>query len=101
MHFVLDKIVNQWYQGTKEGPRQVFSVLDCPGIIWTQDDTTISPWYSRDEIRNHEDVVPLVIISRRNICPSTTCQCSKHAHERNEFWEALIPFRRKEIPQRY
>jgi hypothetical protein len=43
--------------------------------------------------------MPIVVIGRGHICPTSTCECSKNAHESNELWEDLTRPCGEQIPQ--
>jgi hypothetical protein len=83
MHLVLDEEVDQGYQRREECTAQILSQLDCPRVRRAEQDTSDCPRQRRNQIADHEDVVVIVIVRTRHICPAATRQCSEHAHSGN------------------
>ena len=87
MDFVLDEEVDQWDQGTKEATCEYLPILDCGRIIRAQGEASQGPGKSRDEVGDHEDVVPVMVIRRRDIRPTTTGDGAKYPSPSSIFRE--------------
>ena len=84
MDLVLNEIVNQWNQSSKEQTSQDFAILDGTAVVRAECKATQGPRQGGHQVRDHEDVMPVVIIGRCNIGPTTTCQCPEDAHAGNQ-----------------
>lgn len=98
MHLVLDEKVDQWDECAKERAREHLPVFDSRWVRWAERETSQCPWQSRDKIRNHEDIMPIVVIRRSDICPASTSECPEDAHSNYEFGEGFILSGRHCIP---
>lgn len=87
---MLDEEVHQRNQCSKEGTRQVLSVLDSLWIWWTQCQTTQCPWQCSHQIADHEDVVPIVVVCARHVCPSSASQGSKNSHSSHKLGQRAV-----------
>jgi poly(3-hydroxybutyrate) depolymerase len=85
VNFVLDEEVDEWRQSRKERAREQLSVSKGCGVARGQSQATQSPRQRRYQIRDHEDVVPIMVVGRGHICPSTTCQGPEDANAGDEF----------------
>ena len=101
MHFMLDEEVDQWNEGAKESAGQVLSVLDGLRVGRRQGNAANSPGQSGNEITNHKDVVPIMVIGARDVCPSSTRQCPEDAHSGNEFGQGIPGTVREAVPQKH
>ncbi len=99
MHLVLDEVVNQRDKGAEEETSENLSVLNSPTVVWAQGQATNSPWKSRNQVRDHKDVVPIVVIRRRNICPTTAGKCPKQSNAGNKLGERRVGAGSHEIPE--
>lgn len=90
MHLVLDKEVNQRYERAEESRSQVLPVLDCRRVRRAEHDTANGPGQCRDQIADHENVVPVVIIGTRHVCPPTAGQGSKDSNSCNELGKGRV-----------
>lgn len=99
MHLVLDKVVDQRDEGAKEETSKNLSVLNSPTVVWAQGQATDSPRQSRDQVRDHKDIVPVMVIRRRNICPSTAGKCPKQSNTGNKLGERRVRAGSHEIPE--
>ena len=88
MYLVLDKEVHERNECCEESSTQVFPQLDSSRVRRAQCKTAQRPRQSRDQVADHENIVPIVIIRACNVCPSTACQCPENTHSRNEFRQA-------------
>lgn len=82
---VLDEEVDQRYEGSEEGTAQDLAVVDGLGVVGAQGDAAKCPWQSSNEIRDHEDVVPVMVIGRRDIGPASAGEGSEDADTQDEF----------------
>jgi hypothetical protein len=92
VNLVLDEEVHKRDECRKESSAQVFSQLDGSRVWRAQCKASQCPGQGRDQVADHEDVVPVVIIRARNICPSSASQCPENANSCNEFWQASVGF---------
>ena len=63
VNFVLNEEVEQRYDCCKESGGKYLPVLDRFGIRWAEFDTTDGPGYGCQKVRDHEDVMPTMVIS--------------------------------------
>lgn len=101
MHLVLNEVIGQWDNGSKERSSKDLSILQCPVIspTRTQGNAACRPWNRSNEVGNHKDVMPVMIIRRCNVCPSTTAECSKEADAGDEFWEGAAALGCHAVPE--
>lgn len=83
---MLDKKVNERHEGTEEGAGEVFAVLDGGRVGRAEGNTASGPGQRRDNVGNHEDVVPVVIVGRGDVRPAATGQCAEETHGSDEPW---------------
>ncbi len=95
---VPDKKVDQRNESSEEGTSQVLPVLDSCCIWWAQDDASGRPRDRQDKVRDHQNVMPVVVVGRRDVCPAAACQGPHDAHHGNCFREAAIGPLGEEIP---
>lgn len=98
MNLVLDEEVYQGYQSAKKCSRQVFSVFDRSRIVRTKGETPKSPWEGSNEVRDHKDIMPIVVVGGSDICPASACNCPKKTGVCDELGEARVWTRREEVP---
>jgi hypothetical protein len=96
---VLDEEVDQRHQGSKESGGQVLAQSYGRRIRRTQRNAARGPRQSRDNVGNHKNVVPVMIIGRCDIRPPPACQGSEDAHERNHAREFRARLPGQKIPQ--
>lgn len=99
MHLVLNKVVDQRNKGAEEETGKNLSVLNSPTVVWAQGQTTNSPWQSRNQVRDHKDIVPIMVIRRCNICPSTAGKSPKQSNTGNKLGERRVGAGSHEIPE--
>lgn len=99
MNLVLNEEVDQRYERAKEGTSKVLSKLDSLWIGRAQGETTGGPGDGCDEVRNHEDIVPVVVIRRRDVCPPSASEGPKEAEEGNHFRQGTTGPSRQKIPK--
>jgi hypothetical protein len=96
---VLDEEVGQRHNRGEEGTAKDLTVVDGLGIVGAQGDAAEGPWYSCDEVRDHEDVVGVVVIGRRDIGPASTREGSEDANTQDELGEGLAGSCSQDVPQ--
>ena len=96
---MLDEVVNQRHQGSEEEAGHDLAVFDSPPIVGAERKTAKRPWQSSDQIRDHKNIVPVMIVGRRDIGPSATCQGSENAHTCNNLGQGRIRACGKDVPQ--
>ena len=73
VHLVLDEEVNEWQYGGVKCARKVFAILDGGWVSRAESDDAKRPRNGREQIRDHENVMPVMVIGRRDVSPATTC----------------------------
>lgn len=101
MHLVLYEEVNQRDQSSEEGACKYLAVLDCLWVWRAEHEAAGSPGDGRDQIRYHEDVMPVVVISRGDVSPPSASERSKDAHPSNEFGKRGVGSIGEEVPEAY
>ena len=99
MDFVLDKVVNQRNESAEEQASEHLPVLQRPLVIRAQRNTAQGPRERGHEVRDHEDIMPIMVIARRDIRPATARQSPEHANAGNELGQRGIRARSQEVPQ--
>ena len=99
MDLVLNEEVHHGHNGAKEAASNVFPVSDCRRVGRAQCQATKHPGNSRDQVRDHKDVVPVMVVGRSDVGPATACQGSEDAPERNEAGKSTGRRSGEEIPQ--
>lgn len=97
--FVLDEEVDQGHQSTKEGAGNQLAVLDGLGVRRAQHDASNCPREGCDNVGDHEDVVPVVVVGRSDVGEATAHACAQNAHRQGKLWQCLSGSPRQEIPQ--
>jgi hypothetical protein len=72
MHLVLNEEVDQWHKSAEKGRCQVFAIFDGLRIGGAECDTASRPRKRRNNVGNHENIMPIVIVCRCNVCPAAT-----------------------------
>lgn len=98
MNLVLDEEVDQGHQGTKETASKEFAVSNGFRIVPAESKTSQRPREGGHEIGNHENIMPIVVVGRCHICPSTTCHRSEYAGPKNELRQRGFGARSHGIP---
>jgi hypothetical protein len=99
VNLVLDEEVDQGYEGRKEATSKELSVLEGCRVAGAQCKAAQSPGQSGDKVRDHENVVPVMGVGGRHICPSTTCQCAENANTGDELGERRVRAAGHNVPQ--
>lgn len=101
MDFVSDEEVDERNECREERSGEELPVFQSSGIARAQREAANSPWQGSHEIRDHEDIVPVVVICRRDICPPSASQCSEDADSSDEFGEGRVRSAGQDIPETY
>lgn len=99
MDFVLDEIVDQWHQRSKEQRGKDLAPLDGVTVHGRQRETTQGPRQRKHQIRDHEDVVPGMVVRRRDVDPSTAEYSPQQAHGGHELGSARAGTRGDKVPE--
>ena len=95
---MLDEEVHQWYKGRKESSTKDLPPVYSLWVWWTESETTDRPRESRDQVRDHEDVVPVMIVGRGDIGPASAGKSSEDSDTSDEFGQNAIRSCGKNIP---
>lgn len=85
MYLVLDEKVHQRHERPEKGRGQVLPVCDRLRVRRAQRQTTQRPRQGSNQIADHEDIVPIVIIRARDISPPTARQRPKDTNTGYDF----------------
>jgi hypothetical protein len=99
VNLMLNEEVDQGYEGRKEATSKELSVLEGCRVAGAQCKAAQSPGQSGDKVRDHENVVPVMGVGGRHICPSTTCQCAENANTGDELGERRVRAAGHNVPQ--
>lgn len=72
VYFVLYEEVNKGDQRCEERSRKDLSIPDGGRILRAEGEAAQGPRKCRDEIRDHEDIVPIMVIGGCYVCPAST-----------------------------
>lgn len=100
MNLVLDEEVNQGNKSAEEGAGQIFAVFDGLRVGRTQSQTSQCPWQSGDQVADHENVVPVMIVGTGHVGPSTTRQCPEDSHSCNKLGQTATRAVGQAVPQK-
>lgn len=95
---MLNEEVDQRHQSTEECPSEDFSIFDSSWITWAECKTAQGPRKRSYQVRNHEDVVPTMIIRRGDIGPAAAAQCTEQANSCKDLGQIGIGPGRKNVP---
>lgn len=99
VNLVLYEEIDKRHKGSEEGPAKDLPVVDGLGVVWAKGETSDGPWQGGNKIRNHEDVVPVVVVGRGNIGPSSTGEGPKDTHSKDELGKGRVWSCGQEVPQ--
>lgn len=72
MDLVLQEEVRQGSEKDEEAGPEELSVIDGLWVCFgAQCDAAYSPRHSSDQVRNHKDVVPVMVVCRSDVSPSS------------------------------
>lgn len=99
MDLVLDEEVDQGHEGAEETSCQVFPVLDRLGVGRAKSNASGGPRDGEHEVRDHEDVVPVVVVGRGDVRPAAARQGADEARDGDGLWEGAAGPRGEQVPQ--
>lgn len=97
MHLVLNEEVDERHQGTKESTSKVLPVLDSLRVWWAQGNASQGPRQGCHNVRNHENVMPVMIVRRGDISPAAARESAKNTHGSNEAGQLSPRFSGKKV----
>lgn len=98
MDLMLNEIVDQRNQCSEEQTGHNLAVLDSTAVVGAERKTAESPWQSSDQVRDHEDIMPVMVVGRCNVSPTSTSQSTEDTHAGNELGQSRIGARREDVP---
>lgn len=98
MNLVLDEEVDEGHERAKERARNDLPVLDGLGVRWAQGNAAQGPRKRCDDVGDHENVVPIMVVGRGDVCEAAASQGSENAHEEHEPRQPLAGFPGEEVP---
>jgi hypothetical protein len=84
VHLVLDEKVDEGDESREKGSAKDLAVLESGWVSRAQGKAAQCPGESRNKIGYHEDVVPVMVVSRRDVGPSSASQCAEDANTSDE-----------------
>lgn len=99
VNLMLNEEVDERDQSAKEKTGKNFAVLNCLWIGWAKRKTPESPGQCCDEIADHKDIVPVMIICGSDIGPPSASKCSEYTHTGYDGWQVGVRSSRQEVPQ--
>lgn len=100
MNLVLYEKVNQRNESSKESASEVFPVLYRRRIGRTEHEASHGPRQCRNQIADHEDIMPIMVICACHICPSTTSQRPENPNTEDEGRKTTAgPFRQTVVEE--
>lgn len=80
MDLVLDEEVHQRYDCSEKTSCKDLAVFDGLYVRRAQNVAAIGPRNGSDQVRDHEDVVPVMVVGGSNVGPTTAGQGAKDAN---------------------
>ena len=99
MHLMLNKKPNQRHKRPKESIRRSLPILDRLRIRWAKHNTPDCPGECSDEVRDHEDVVPVVVVGGGDVGPAAAGEGAEDADAGDEFGEGAAAAGGHEVPE--
>jgi len=96
---VLDEEVYERNQRSEEAASEIFPVLDRGCVGRAQRKAAGSPRDGEHKIGDHQNIVPIVVVSRRDIGPSSAGQCTNNARDGDRLWQSTAGFGCEEVPE--
>jgi hypothetical protein len=79
LDLVLEEPISQRDDIEKETSTEKLSILESFPVWRAQGEAAQCPGNGGHQVRNHENVMPEMVIGRCDVCPSSTSKCSKDA----------------------
>ena len=99
MDLVLNEVVDQWHQSSKEQASHDLTVLNRATVVRAQSQTAQSPRQGSNQVRDHENVVPVMVIGGGDIGPTTTGQGSENTDTSHDLRQGRVGTRCQHVPQ--
>lgn len=99
MNLVLYVKVDQGEDAPIECARDVFPILDGGRVGRAQDDTSKSPRDGGQQIRDHEDVMPVVVIGGGDVGPAGASHGPEQSPEGDEAGHPCVLVSRQQVPE--
>jgi hypothetical protein len=99
VNLVLDEKVDQRHKRGEKTSSKDLSIFERGGIVGAQGDTAYCPWQSCNKVRDHEDIVPVMVVGGGNICPSSAGQRSEDADTSNELGQGRVWATSQGVPE--
>ena len=94
---MLDKKVDQGNQSAEEASSNPLSVLDRLCVRGAKRNAAGSPGNGKDDVRDHENVVPVMVVGRGDVGPAAASKSSDDTGKRNSLGEDTAGFSSQEI----
>lgn len=98
MNLVLDKKVNQRHKGAKEQTGHNLAVLGRAPVL-AQGKTSQSPRQRRNQIGDHEDIMPVMVIGRCHVGPASAGEGPEQTNTRDHLRQGRLGTRGQDIPE--
>jgi len=99
VHLVLDEIVDQWHQCSKEKASHDLAVLDGTTVVRAQGQAAQSPRQGGHQIRDHENVMPVMVVGGGDIGPASAGQRPEDTDAGNNLRQGVVRTRTEDVPQ--
>lgn len=96
---MLDKEVDQWHERAEEARSQVFPIFNRGRVRRAERDAARRPGQGSNNVRDHQNIVPVVIVGRGDVSPSAAGQRPQQAHEGHEAGELGPGLPRQEVEE--
>lgn len=96
---MLNKEVDQGNQGAKEATGNPLPVLDRLCVRRAKRNASGGPRDRKDNVRDHEDIVPVMVVGRGDVGPAAASKSSDDTAKRNRFGEDTAGLGSQEIPE--
>lgn len=96
---VLNEKVNERHKGSEKGTGKELAVLDSRRVVGAERNAASGPGESSDNVGNHENIMPIVVVGRGNVGPATTREGTQDTHEGDKAWQLGAGLAGKEVPE--
>ena len=96
---MLDEEVNEGDESREEGSAKELSVLESGWVSRAQGKAAQGPGKGCNKVGDHEDVVPVVVVSRRDVGPSSAGQGAEDANTSDEFGQRRVGSAGQNVPK--
>lgn len=99
MHFVLDEKVDERDDSAEKGAGHVLAVLDGVGVVGAQGEAAKHPGDGGHKIRNHENVVPVVVVRRSDVGPAAAGESAEDTEKGDNLGKRATGLGREQVPE--